>query len=320
MCINVKLAEIHNMEDKNIQVACFGEILWDNLPGGRKPGGAPMNVAYHLNQLGIISTLISKVGSDQNGEDLLKFINEKGISTEYCQKDMLYNTSTVEVNIGADQEVSYEIVEPVAWDFIMPEKRMDQLVAEADAFVFGSLAVRNSTSFNTLQTLLEKAKYRVFDVNLREPHFTKELIALLLQQTDLLKINAHELKLMTTWFSAQSELESDMIKILKDQFGFKEVIVTKGASGAIYYSENEQLSVPAVQVEVKDTIGSGDSFLAAFLAQKLRAQNVQDCLISAAALGAFVASQPGACPEYNISDLNRFISQKEFDKNSFNVD
>ncbi|MGB4399487.1 MAG: carbohydrate kinase [Daejeonella sp.] len=307
------------MEDKNIKVVCFGEILWDNLPGGRKPGGAPMNVAYHLNQLGIISTLISKVGSDQNGEDLLKFINKKGISTEYCQTDMMYNTSTVEVNIGSDHEVSYEIVSPVAWDFILPEKRMDQLVAAADAFVFGSLAVRNPTSFKTLQSLLKASRYRVFDVNLREPHFTKETITILLQHADLLKLNSHELNLISSWFG-NSQNERQMINMLQERFGIKEIVVTKGANGAAYYSKSEQFTIPAFKVEINDTIGSGDSFLAAFLGQKLKGQSVQDCLISAAALGAFVASQPGACPDYNISDLNRFISQNEFDKNSFNVD
>ncbi len=307
------------MEDKNIKVVCFGEILWDNLPGGRKPGGAPMNVAYHLNQLGVISTLISKVGSDQNGEDLLKFINEKGISTVYCQKDMVYNTSTVEVNIGADHEVSYEIVEPVAWDFILPENRMDKLVATADAFVFGSLAVRSPISFKTLQSLLKASRYRVFDVNLREPHFTKETITILLQQADLLKLNTHELNLISSWFG-DSQHERQMINMLHERFGIKEIVVTKGANGAAYYSKSEQVTIPAFKVEVNDTIGSGDSFLAAFLGQKLKGQSIQDCLISAAALGAFVASQPGACPAYNISDLNRFISQNEFDKNSFNVD
>lgn len=302
---------------KNItpHVVCFGEILWDNMPGGRKPGGAPMNVAYHLNQLGIDSTLISKVGSDQNGEDLLKFINEKGLSTEFCQKDPVYNTSTVEVSIGADHEVSYEIVAPVAWDFIMPEDRLENLVSLADALVFGSLAVRNSVSFKTLQTLLEKARYRVFDVNLREPHFTKEVIALLLHQTDLLKLNIHELILISAWFGTTCQSEWERIKVLQELFGIKEIVVTKGVAGATYYIAEAQRNYPAFPVEVNDTVGSGDSFLAAFLSEKLRNKDIHESLNSASALGAYVTTQAGACPEYKRDDLNRFTWQNELKQN-----
>lgn len=274
-----------------------------------------MNVAYHLNHLGIDSTLISKVGSDQNGEDLLKFINEKGLSTEFCQKDAVYNTSTVEVSIGADHEVSYEIVAPVAWDFIVPEDRLENLVSLADALVFGSLAVRNSVSFKTLQTLLEKARYRVFDVNLREPHFTKEVIALLLHQTDLLKLNIHELILISAWFGTTCQSEWERIKVLQELFGIKEIVVTKGVAGATYYTAEAQRNYPAFPVEVNDTVGSGDSFLAAFLSEKLRNKDIHESLNSASALGAYVTTQAGACPEYKRDDLNRFTWQNELKQN-----
>ena len=303
------------MENLTPHVVCFGEVLWDNLPNGRKPGGAPMNVAYHLNKLGIDSTLISKVGTDQNGTDLLEFINGKGLSTEFCQKDAVYNTSTVEVSIGTDHEVKYEIVAPVAWDFIVPEERLENLVSVADAFVFGSLAVRNPVSFKTLQTLLEKANFKVFDVNLRDPHFSKEGIDLLLHQTDLLKINIHELNLISTWFSRTCQSEWERIKVLQEQFGIKEIVVTKGAIGATYYTESVQYNFPSFQVEVNDTIGSGDSFLAAFLSQNLRNRDIQESLTSASTLGAYVTTQAGACPEYKKYDLNRFIWENELKQN-----
>lgn len=296
------------MGNTDVHVVCFGEILWDNLPGGRKPGGAPMNVAYHLNQLGIKSTLISRVGSDNNGSDLLEFIRAKGLSTEYCERDLIYNTSTVEVTIGTDHEVNYEIVAPVAWDFIISNDRMEDIVALADAFVFGSLAARNSVTFNTLQTLLGMAKNRVFDVNLRQPHFTKDRIALLLKQTDLLKLNLNELTLISAWFDGGNRSESEKIKLIQDQFGLKQIILTKGAAGASFYTETEQLNFASLPVVVKDTIGSGDSFLAAFLSQHLRDRNIQESMVMASALGAYITTQSGACPYYKISDLNRFIS------------
>ena len=295
------------MENSTCHVVCFGEILWDNLPTGRKPGGAPMNVAYHLNKLGATSTLISRVGEDQNGEELLQLIRSKGLSTEFCQTDDQHKTSTVEVSIGADHEVKYEIVAPVAWDYIQPEQRLEDLVSSADAFVFGTLAVRNAISFQTLQKLLAKAKYKVFDVNLREPHYSKQDIAKLLHQTDLLKLNIHELNLLSAWFSGDCFTEWDRIKVLQKQFGIREIVVTKGAIGATYYTENAQCNYPAFEVEVNDTIGSGDSFLAAFLSQKLIQKDIQESLTSASALGAYVTTRAGACPEYKRYDLNRFI-------------
>jgi fructokinase len=303
------------MEDLTHHVVCFGEILWDNLPTGRKPGGAPMNVAYHLNKLGINSTLISRVGNDKNGEELLKFIKGKGLSTDFCQKDAHHKTSTVEVSIGSDHEVKYDIVAPVAWDYIEHESQMDDLVSNADAFVFGSLAIRNSVSNRTLQGLLEKAKCKVFDVNLREPHYSQASIAQLLHKIDLLKINIHELNLLSAWFSAHCVTEWERVKVLQDQFEIEEIIITKGATGATYYTKNAQCNYPAFKVEVNDTIGSGDSFLAAFLSQKLIHQDIEETLNCAVALGAFVTTREGACPEYKKYDLNRFIWKNELKQN-----
>ncbi|QEK53113.1 carbohydrate kinase [Pedobacter aquae] len=298
---------------KNIKrkVVCYGEILWDNLPTGKKPGGAPMNVAYHLNQLGIESSLISKVGNDKNGEELLAFIETKGLSKKYCQIDETYPTSTVEVLIGDDNEVKYEIVKPVAWDFIEENEEISTLTKNADAFVFGSLATRNATSYNTLLSLLDKATYKVFDVNLRAPHYSESGIADLLYKSDLLKLNIHELNLITSWFFSNCKTEWEKIENLQNKFGISEIVVTKGSSGATYYTKNEQYNYPAYKVIVNDTIGSGDSFLAAFLLKKLAHADINDTLSYAAALGAYVTMHSGACPEYKPNDLNYFIWKTE---------
>jgi len=298
------------------RVICFGEILWDNLPGGRKPGGAPMNVAYHLNKLGIESTLISRVGIDSNGDELLQFIESKGLSVEYCQRDRNFPTSTVEVNIGLDQEVKYDIVKNVAWDYIEAEERLCQLVEEADAFVFGSLAARSAGTYKTLHALLEKAKYKVFDVNLREPHYSQASITQLLRKTNLLKLNIHELNLITDWFSVDCQTEWERIRVLQNQFGIGEIVVTKGGTGASYYTKNAQCNYPAFNVTVNDTVGSGDSFLAAFLSQKLKGESIEGMLNYAAALGAYVTMHAGACPEYKKYDLDRFIWKNELNTSS----
>lgn len=299
------------MKDITRNVVCFGEILWDNLPSGRKPGGAPMNVAYHLKKLGVNSTLISRVGDDDNGIELLDFIKGKGLTVEYCQKDAKAPTSTVEVQIGKDHEVRYDIVTKVAWDYIELESRLFDLVANADAFVFGSLAARNSVSYMTLHTLLEKAAYKVFDVNLREPHYDKNSISQLLRKTDLLKLNIHELNLISSWFCSVCKTEWERIKVLQDQFGVEEIVVTKGGEGASYYTKNAQCNYPAYKVEVQDTVGSGDSFIAAFLSQKLTGDSIEGILNYASALGAYVTTHSGACPDYNKLDLDKFIWKNE---------
>lgn len=293
------------------KVVCYGEILWDNLPSGKKPGGAPMNVAYHLNQLGIESYLISKVGSDRNGEELLAFLETKGLSRKYCQIDKTYPTSTVEVLIGEDNEVKYEIIKPVAWDYIKENEEISTLTENADAFVFGSLATRNLTSYNTLLSLLDKANYKVFDVNLRAPHYSVSGIADLLSKSDLLKLNIHELNLIASWFFSNCKTEWKKIENLQNKFGISEIVVTKGSSGATYYTKNEQYYYPAYKVIVNDTIGSGDSFLAAFLLKKLEHADINDMLSYAAALGAYVTMHSGACPEYNQNELNYFIWKTE---------
>jgi len=304
------------MKGKDHNVICFGEILWDNLPAGRKPGGAPMNVAYHLKKLGINSKLISRVGDDKNGEELVAFIKAKGLSIDFCQKDADHVTSTVEVMIGDDQEVRYDIVAPVAWDFIALENGLIDLVFDSDAFVFGSLATRNVTSYETLLALLEKASCKVFDVNLRAPHFDVKRIGELLSKTDLLKLNIHELYLISEWFSTTCRTESDRISVLQNFFGIPEIVLTKGGSGACYYTKSAQCNYPAFKVEVNDTVGSGDSFLAAFLSKKLNGEGIEGTLNYASALGAFITTHSGACPEYKKYDLERFIWKNELNSAS----
>ncbi len=298
------------MNGENKKVVCFGEVLWDMLPTGKKPGGAPMNVAYHLNRLGIHSTIISRVGDDEDGADLNGFLAHIGISTSFVQTDNQYQTSKVLASIGDDNEVKYDIVAPVAWDFIAYEDRFSTLLEEADVLVYGSLVARNETSRNTLLKLLEKAKYRLFDVNLRAPHYTPAIIDQLLRKADAIKLNIHELAEVSGWLGNRSGNEYTGIGLLQDQYGLQEIIVTKGAQGASYYTPLSRHDYPAVPVQVKDTVGSGDSFLAAFLTQKLRGETSENMLAFATALGAYVTTQSGACPPYSRTDLNRFMWEK----------
>ena len=294
-------------ELKKKTVVCYGEVLWDIFPTKTKPGGAPMNVAYHLHKFGIDSRMISKVGADLPGEKLLNLLNEWEIPTANCQVDTTHQTGKVEAIAGDNNEMSYIIHSDVAWDHIQIEEESERLVSEADAFVFGSLVTRNETSRNTLYKLLEKASYKVFDVNLRPPFYSREVLEYLLDKCNLLKLNSSELEMIFSWYSNKYISESDCVNYLQNRFHIAEIIVTKGSEGATYYIGNNAYFFPAFEVSVKDTVGSGDSFLAAFLAKKIQSESTETGMLYATALGAFVASHEGACPPYQVAQLNEFI-------------
>jgi fructokinase len=291
------------------RVICFGEILWDNLPSGRTAGGAPMNVAYHLNRVAAESQLISRIGDDQAGTDLITFSSEKGLPTNLLQKDPRYPTGEVIAKVMDNHEVVYEILPDAAWDFIAADPQIKLLAGNADAFVFGSLAARSSVSRDSLLQILEYATFKVFDINLRAPHYSKEILALLLSKADLLKLNDDELILLTDWFYQSGAAEGDCIKFLQQTFGIAEVVVTKGSKGASYYSGEVFYTGKAYPITVADTVGAGDSFLAAFLYKKLTGTAIPEALDYALAMGAFIASQSGACPAYTLSDLDAFIAK-----------
>jgi len=255
--------------------------------------------------------MISRVGNDEAGEKLLKLLTEWGIPIENCQIDQAYETGKVIATVLPGNEMSYSIHSPVSWDYITSGVDNDSLVSEADAFVYGSLVTRNETSRETLYQLIEKAKFNVFDINLRQPHYSPEIIEYLLGKCNLLKMNESELELITTWFSNKKDKEQSAVRFLQEKFNIDEVIVTKGAEGASYYTKSESYSFPAFEVKVKDTCGSGDSFLAAFLSKKFEGESPETCMIYATGLGAFVASHEGACPAYDIAKLESYIFQKQ---------
>ena len=301
------------MSKKKPSVVCFGEILWDVLPNAALPGGAPMNVAYHLNKLGIDTTLISRVGEDEDGNKLLDLLTSWGLPTDYIQVDDEKDTSKVLAVVGPNHEVTYDIVFPVAWDYITYKKKFTSLLHASDALVFGSLATRNDVSCKTLYAMLEQANYKVFDMNLREPHYSPIVIYELLPRTNLLKLNEAELRIVAGWFKPSVSSDIECVRFFQDKFNIQEILVTRGSKGASYYTPLSSFEYAAYKVEVADTIGSGDSFLAGFLAKKLQRECPDTAVAYAAALGAFVTQHHGACPSYTISDLEQFKSDKELE-------
>jgi fructokinase len=290
---------------QEFKAVCYGEVLWDVLPTGAKPGGAPMNVAFHLQKLGMSSALISKVGNDQWGNDLLSILEQYSLSTQYIQIGADYSTGIVNARSREPNEMDYDIIYPVSWDFISINKEFTALVEGAEYFVFGSLAARNDVSRNTLFQLMDGANKKVMDVNLRPPHFEKATIISLLEKADILKLNNHEIKFIAGWFNTYDNIY-DQAKTLQDEFDLDTILITLGEKGAIINHNGIFCEHKGYKVRVMDTVGSGDAFLAGYLFQIFNNETPAKALEFGNALGAFIATQSGACPQYNLQEVFQF--------------
>ena len=284
------------------QIICFGEVLWDILPSGRMPGGAPMNVAIHLSYHDYLPVIISRVGSDDLGKELLSFLQEKHISTQWIQTGQTHLTGVVKANISDKNEVTYKIVEPVAWDYIQYDEQVAELVAKSDVFLYGSLAARSQTSQETLLRYLKLAKFKLLDVNLRPPYYNLERMKTLLRFADAVKLNHQELGTLAGWFGWAGN-EQEQMQAMKQQFNLQLLVVTRGDKGAAALAKAGYEEHEGYKVEVEDTIGSGDAFLATFLKNYMQQEPLQKALASACLVGAYVATQKGATPRVDLTKL-----------------
>lgn len=287
---------------KNPQVICFGEILWDLLPSGKVAGGAPMNVAFQLNQLGVPVGMVSRIGDDDLGREIFDFLTEKNVPTDLVQRDETQPTGIVKVELNERGQPQYEIVEGVAWDFIAAENRAIAAVQNAEVFVFGSLAVRGEKSRETLLELIENARFRVFDVNLRKPFFFKNRLDELLAKANFVKMNDDELDIISAWHGFAGDEKAKMTA-LKNAFQLDLLVVTRGEKGAVSLGATGFCQHDGVKVEVVDTIGSGDAFLAGYLSRFLEKKSPAECLDFGCRMGAFVATQRGGTPQISLERL-----------------
>ena len=291
------------MNLKDTSVLCFGEALFDLFPDGARPGGAPVNVAIHLQNLGVPSGVISRVGNDESGKELIRFLNNRGVNTDLIQTDPERDTGTVRVNIDKNNDPVYTIVEKAAWDFI------DDIFLKSEInpkyIVHGSLICRSAESGRSLQKLLKNTKAKViFDLNLRSPYYGKLVIDALMRTANIVKMNREEFKMLKGWFHIKNAEECGDMEALKGLYPNLEIIVvTKGEEGAIVWKEGRQESVPAVKVDIADTVGSGDAFLGAFIAGIEMGLPLGETLQFASAAGSFVAVRRGANPKYEKKDI-----------------
>lgn len=294
----------------NPTLVCFGEVLWDVLPAMKIAGGAPMNVAFHANQLGLRARMISRVGRDALGDELLAFLNAKGVSTHLVQSDDMHPTGTVNVTLNEKGAPRYSIAQPVAWDFIQSDPAITDAVTGADAFVFGSLACRSEQTRNTLFELLDVARLRVLDVNLRAPFYSERLLGNLLDRADMVKMNDEELPILAG-YGGVSGTETGMMEFLRKRYRLDTLIVTRGAAGAIVLDKNGFWEHGGFRIQVEDTIGSGDAFLAAFLSTFLHGGPTADCLRLACAVGALVATKKGGTPDISTAEIDELLHEKK---------
>jgi fructokinase len=288
------------------RILCFGEILWDCLPHGDFLGGAPFNVAYHLHKLGVEALMVSSVGRDDFGREALRRIAALGLSREFVAEDPEWPTGTVTVKLDARGNASYSFVDPVAWDRIPVTSALLERAAGCGAVIFGSLALRHETNRAGLHRLLSvRGPKKVFDVNLRPPFDDTARVLELARQADVLKLNDTELARLTGAAASAvadgAELERTARDLARDT-GCSSICVTRGEQGAFWLLDGRALTATAPEVDVRDTIGAGDAFTAAFAlgsVNGLAKRDPQAVLDRACKLGAFVASCDGAQPEYD---------------------
>lgn len=293
--------------EKNIVVG-MGEALWDVLPEGKKICGAPANFAYHVSQFGLNSKVVSAVGEDKLGAEILENLQAKKLKMQI--ETVPYPTGTVQVELDAEGVPCYDIKEGVAWDNIPYTKDLDELAHQACAVCFGSLAQRSVVSRNTINAFLDAMPHdanvlKIFDINLRQSFYTKEILCNSFKRCNILKINDEELVTVSRMFGYPGIDLQDKCWILLGKYNLKMLILTCGVNGSYVFTPGEMSFVETPKVEVADTVGAGDSFTAAFVAAILSGKTVREAHELAVETSAYVCTQNGAMPELPAELINR---------------
>ncbi len=284
---------------KNIIVG-MGEALWDILPEGKKIGGAPANFAYHMSQFGHNSYVVSAVGNDKLGNEILENFDSKHLN--YLIEKVSYPTGTVQVELDEEGVPCYEIKENVAWDNIPFTPALEEAAKNTRAVCFGSLAQRNVVSRETINRFLDimpdgEGQYKIFDINLRQGFYTKDILCDSFHRCNILKINDEELVTVSRMFGYPGIDLEDKCWILLAKYNLKMLILTCGVNGSYVFTPGAISFVKTPKVEVADTVGAGDSFTAAFCASILKGKPVNEAHRLAVDVSAFVCTQNGAMPD-----------------------
>lgn len=281
----------------------LGEILWDCLPVGKQLGGAPANFAYTSNQLGNNGIILSRIGNDVLGKEISDRIKAKNLSTDYIQIDAENQTGIVNVTLENGQP-SYEIVENVAWDNLELTENWREIAKTADAVCFGSLAQRNEVSRKTIREFVSLTNgLRIFDVNLRQNYFSDEILRESLTLANICKLNHEELPIVAELLEIKGENVIETAQNLRQKFNLKLLCVTRGSNGSLLITENNLSEFAGLKITVADTIGAGDAFTAGMTHGILRDWELDKINGFANKVGAFVASNTGAMPDFSRFEL-----------------
>lgn len=278
----------------------LGEALWDVLPEGKKLGGAPANFAYHAMQFGLDAMAVSAIGKDALGNETIEALNNKKL--HYYIERIDYPTGTVQVSLNEDGIPQYEIREGVAWDNIPETEQLEEIAKHTQAVCFGSLAQRSIVSRTSINKFLDwmpdgEEQLKIFDINLRQQFYNKEIIDTSLKKCNILKINDEEAVVVSHLFSfGDTDLEN-ICRTLLNTYHLRMVILTCGVNGSYVFSPHFTSFQPTPKVQVADTVGAGDSFTGAFTAAILKGLPVTKAHELAVKVSAYVCTQPGAMPD-----------------------
>jgi fructokinase len=282
----------------NCQVLGIGEVLWDLLPSGRQMGGAPANFAYHARALGADGRVISRVGDDELGREILDRLEKLGVPTHSITVDSTHSTGTVTVHLAPDGQPCYTIHEGVAWDHLMPDAAVMKTVAEADAVCFGTLAQRCEPSRSTIRQIVAHSPataVRVFDVNLRQDFYSRELLDASSRLANVVKLNDAELPIVSELLGLGGS-QNEQMQALLDHYELRLVACTRGANGSALWDGTDWCEIPGTPTRVVDTIGAGDSFTAAITVGLLAGWDLEKLGKAANEIATYVCSCAGGTP------------------------
>ncbi len=287
------------------KIVCFGEVLWDIYPDRIEIGGAPFNVYYRLHSLGNNVKIISSIGDDDLGLKALKFFKKNNLNSEFISIDKKHKTGQVKIHLKSG-EPSYDIVDNVAWDFIPITKQHNS--ENFDYLIFGSLAIRNDKSFETLKEIIRKSKFKILDLNIRQNYYKKYKLDYLLNSTDFLKINIDELFILRDLFNIKDDETEDIVQKIFSKFNLKYICLTNGSVNSSFFDGNKFIYVDSLRVKSIDNVGAGDNFLASFINEYfIKKNSLKSSLKIASIYGAITTTKKGAVPSINTSEINSYL-------------
>lgn len=288
------------------RITCYGEILWDVFPDQKRLGGAPLNVALRLHSLGANTHIISALGKDTLGKATLTTLEENNFPTTHIQQSK-YPTGKVGVTLDDSGSARYDIQKNAAWDFIKATPEAIEEIKKADAFIFGSLALRETYNQEQFDTLVTEANYTVFDLNLRDPHYDLDVVLSLMEIANCIKLNDEELELIVTVLDLEKETLEEELKMVAKTTNTDTICVTLGSDGAMLLHKNTIYTQIGYPSKVVDTVGAGDSFLAGLIYGLFSEQHPQQALQLGCALGSLVAGKAGANAEVTNDEIDDLL-------------